>query len=509
MEVRSMAARELLAALVATIGLALPAGARPLGAGDEAEQSKAIAKVERALADDKAGAAGVSDALDELRPFDSAAVAELLVKAFTQLELRAIQIDKSAHDAVERGKISENDITVRRREVDPIRRAQGLVLGRVKALRSEAALVWLIDHVIGDDRFPLSFKVEAMTSAGQGGRAMVEPLRKALARSKRPDDMVPVLMATQSLEKLAQPLADAIVPLVDHAEPTVRENAALALARLAAPQGVEPLVKRIDQETGKTQLRIAAALEILTRQKLGLSGSAWKNWFAAEGIRYTSGQAELGGGEAAVTKQATGYFHGIAQDSHSIVYVVDISGSMIVSMTHPRFEQLPNGMRPIPAPEGEESRMTCSKKELVKALGDLPDGTMFDIVYFAAKAERYSPKLLEANPASIKKAQKWVEALEPVGATNIYDAMESAFGLAGRGANDKYYGSVVDTIFLLTDGKPFLTSGPDSTDRILELVRRSNPMKRITIHTIGLGTDIEVDFLRSMATENSGVFVQK
>jgi hypothetical protein len=483
-------------------------GAGPVLAPDEVE-SKAIAVFERALQDPKTGAAGVEAALEDLRLFDSPAVAEALVKGFTQLEVSAQQIDKQAHDDIEKGKLSPGEIASRRKNVDPIRKAQAAILARVGRTRNADALVFLVDRLLGDDRAAMSLKVEAVNAAVQAGEAIVQPLSRALQRAKKQDDLVAVMMAAQKLEKLARPLAPRIVALVDHADPTVREYAALALAKLAVPEGIEPLVRRMDKEAGRTQLKIAAALEILTRQKLGLSAAAWKSWFAAEGIRYTSGQAELGGGEAAVTEQASGYFHGIPQDNRSIIYVIDVSGSMVVSLTNPRFEGVPPQLRPIPAPPGEESRMDCSRRELIKALGDLPPGTKFDIVHFSTKAERYAPRMIEASPAVIKKAQKWVEELEPEGATNIYDAMESAFGLAGRGSADKYYDSTVDTIFLLTDGQPTIGPYDDSTERIEEAVRRMNPFKRVIVHAIGLGEGIDRGFLERLARENGGVFVQR
>jgi Mg-chelatase subunit ChlD len=368
----------------------------------------------------------------------------------------------------------------------------------------------MVDHLLGDDKAPQSLKIEGMRAAVQGGAPVVAALQRAVARVKKQDDLVAFLLAVQMVGPPAKPMADPIVKLVDHADATVREHAALALAQIGAPQGIEPLIKRLEKEEGRTQLRIAAALEILTKQTLGASPNAWKSWFAAEGIKYTSGQVPLGGGKAQVTEKANGYFHGIAQDSRSIVYVVDVSGSMVVSLKDPKFED-PQQTRPIAAGPGEESRMSCSKKELIKALGDLPPGTKFDIVTFSTTAERYSPKLIEASPAAIKKAQKFVEELEPVGATNIYDAMESAFGLAGRGSADKFYDSGVDTIFLLTDGQPMLYGSRerDSTQRIEDAVKRMNPFKRITVHTIGLGNGIDADFLKRLAADNGGTFVQR
>lgn len=473
--------------------------------GDEAD---AIAAVERALNDSKNGPAGVKLAVGELEGHDSPAVAAVLAEAFQRLEADAQSFDRRAFPQLERGQLSQGEIVDRRRLLDPIRSAQAEILTRVGALRRLDSAQWLLDELIGDEKQPMSLKLEAIRAAVFHGAGIVPALDRALQRAKNSDDVQAVLLAAQRLETSAAPLAERIVPHVDHADATIREAAALALAKLASPLGVEPLVKRLEKETGRTQLRFAAALEILTRQKLGLGVNAWKSWFAAEGIRYTSGQAELGGGEAAVTMVATGYFHGIPQDGRSIVYVIDVSGSMVVSLTDPKFEDADH-MRPIPAPYGEPSRMDCSRDELIKALGELPLGTLFNIVFFSTAAERYSPKMLEASLPVIKKAQKWVEQLRPDGATNIHDAMESAFGLAGRGPIDRFYDSNVDTIFLLTDGQPMLPGMRDSPERVIALARRVNPFQRVVVHTIGLGAGIDAAFLRRLAEENGGVFVQR
>ena len=49
----------------------------------------------------------------------------------------------------------------------------------------------------------------------------------------------------------------------------------------------------------------------------------------------------------------------------------------------------------------------------------------------------------------------------------------------------------------------------DNPERTLQLVRRLNPFQRVIVHTIGLGSGIDDQFLRRLATENGGVFVQR
>jgi len=469
----------------------------------------AINAVERALRAATIEADRCIDAIDGLGEYDSPAVAEVVLKGYVDLEARAQSAEKLAHSELTKGQLSDGQVIERRKNIDPIRRVQARLLDRVSLLRNPATLLWLVEHALGDEKCGLSLKVEAVRTAGFLGDPLRDLLQKLAPKLKKQDDWMALLLAAQQLGRNSNGLTPAVLPLLDHADPTLREAAALTLARMAAPEAIAPLIARLEKETGRTQVRIAAALEILTRQKLGLSPAAWKNWFSVEGLRFTSGQAELGGGEAAVTLQASGYFHGIAQDARSIVYVIDCSGSMQVSMTNPQWRDGAAQTQPIPAPPGEESRMEASKKELIKALGELTPATKFAIVYFSNGADRWQPKLVEATPDRVKKAQKWVEELGPGGATNIHDAMESAFAYAGRGPADKYYDSAVDTVFLLTDGQPSIGSTRDNPERTLQLVRRLNPFQRVIVHTIGLGSGIDDQFLRRLASENGGVFVQR
>lgn len=496
-------------ALLASLGLFVASFVPTFAAAAAGDgEADAIAAVERALRAAEIDADRCVDALDGLGGYDSAAVAKLLFDSFVAIESRTASAEKTAHAEITKGDLSDGEVIDRRKTVDPIRRVQARLLDRISLLRTPDALLWLIERALGEDKCSLSVKVEAVRTAGFLGEPLVKLLQKEAPTLKKQDDWVALLLAAQQLGPAAKALAPTVLPLVDHADATLREAAALALAKLAVPEAIAPLIARLEKENGRTQVRLAAALEILTRQKLGASPAAWKSWFAAEGIRYTSGQAELGGGEPAVQMQASGYFHGIPQDARTIIYVIDVSGSMVMSMTNPQWADAAE-TRPVPAPPGEQSRMEHSKKELIQALGELPPATRFAIVYFSSGADRWQPKLVEATPDRVKKAQKWVEELGPGGATNIHDAMESAFALAGRGSSDKYYESTVDTIYLLTDGQPTLTNGKDNPERILQLVRRLNPLKRVTVHTIGLGKGIDDKFLSRLASENHGVFVQR
>lgn len=446
------------------------------------------------------------EAIKNLRG-DSPEVAEALVDAYCLLEKQVLPIEKERYQLLERSR--SGSVAELRRKLDPIRQAQRQVLDRLQQVSSRDALVWLLAHVVGDDDIPMTLKLVVTRSATRLRAEIVGPFGEALRGARDPDEIVALLKGLQQLGSDARHVGDDVVLLLDHASSSVRENAAFTLASLAVPQAIAPMVGRLDQEEGYSRLRLAMALEILTRQKLGESAETWKRWLADEGKLYASGSVPLGGGESSLgIVEDAGYFYGIPQTGHSIVYVIDASGSMIVSMSHPQFQ----GNRPVPAPPGEISREQVCKEELIKSLGELPEDALFNIVYYASEAKRFAPRMLPASAGQVKKAQKFVEEMQSWGATNIYDALESAFALSGRAASDRHYDPVVDTIFLLTDGEPSLPSGEkDSPERILDAARRWNALGRMVVHCIGLGEGDHTnnDFLRKLAQEHGGQFVLK
>ena len=98
----------------------------------------------------------------------------------------------------------------------------------------------------------------------------------------------------------------------------------------------------------------------------------------------------------------------------------------------------------------------------------------------------------------------------PHGTTNILDALREAFRIAGSGATKKDAPVVVDTIYLLTDGSPTDERGfPEDAGRILAAVRRWNALGRVTIHTIGVGNDLNKPFLERLAKDNGGTFLHR
>jgi hypothetical protein len=114
---------------------------------------------------------------------------------------------------------------------------------------------------------------------------------------------------------------------------------------------------------------------------------------------------------------------------------------------------------------------------------------------------------MEMNAVNRKKALEWVEALKTREATNVYDALESAFAL-GTPRSPLRSAGVPDTMYFVSDGAP--TAGKFlKPDVIREHVRRWNATRGVKIHVVGVGADHDVVFCRSLAEENGGFYVAR
>ncbi len=68
---------------------------------------------------------------------------------------------------------------------------------------------------------------------------------------------------------------------------------------------------------------------------------------------------------------------------------------------------------------------------------------------------------------------------------------------------DKHYALAFDTVYVLSDGAPSFGAVTDK-EEICRQVRKTNRLKRMTIHAVTFGQKNDTDFLRKLAEENGG-----
>ena len=144
-----------------------------------------------------------------------------------------------------------------------------------------------------------------------------------------------------------------------------------------------------------------------------------------------------------------------------ITFVLDCSGSM----------------------SGE--KMDQAKKALKFCIEHLNKEDRFNIIRFSTEANGLFEKPQEANKKNVSEAITFIQTLEPIGGTNIDEAL--AMALNYKKDNTRPY-----FIAFLTDGQP--TIGETNIDALLNKVKGSNP-ENTRIFTFGIGTGINVRLL--------------
>ena len=142
------------------------------------------------------------------------------------------------------------------------------------------------------------------------------------------------------------------------------------------------------------------------------------------------------------------------------------------------------------------------------AIKALPAEATFNIITYNHEVVRWQDAMQPASRKNKNAALTFLLDARPVGGTNIFDALESAFELAGVGAKDRYYRSLVDTIYFLSDGAPSAGRITD-TNAILEEVGRMNRFRKIVIHAIGVGKLHDRPFMESLANKNGGQYIER
>jgi hypothetical protein len=500
-----------------------------LPAQDEARNLPAFQKLFRVKKDKPVAVAEQEAAIATLAGLDSPAVAEALVSAWLSVDSEVGLADEerdkinaefaeivkgqeaSDHRTFPQDKFKRfNELKALapqlRERSDTLRGLQQKLGNRLADLRRKDSLLWLLGKALPGKKNPVPLRMAAARALGGGAVDVLPEVAAALARAKEPEELLALVDAMGIAGPAAQLHATPVIALLQHKEEAVRERAALALAKIAVPEAVGPMIDLVGTSSGQTRLRIVAALEVLTGQQFGINFGAWQSWWQAEGANVRSGQEKLGGGIPSHRKETDKfYYFGIPQDqSSSILYVIDCSGSMTAPI---KLKNTQEGTSAGGAKPTETTRIEGCKAELIRALGLLNPKQKFAILYYNDLPHFWQPKLQNADKTVVQQAQEFVKTLKAASSTNIHDSLEQGFKLVGRGVRDKYYGVELDTIFLLTDGSPTRPDGkPDSTEKILDAVRGWNPLKRVTIHTIGIGGELNDKFLGQLASENGGEY---
>ncbi|KAJ7329275.1 hypothetical protein JRQ81_015449 [Phrynocephalus forsythii] len=163
----------------------------------------------------------------------------------------------------------------------------------------------------------------------------------------------------------------------------------------------------------------------------------------------------------------------------NILFVIDVSGSMW----------------------GLKMRQTVEAMKTI--LEDLRSDDQFSILDFNHNVRCWRDSLVHASKLQTEAAKKYIEGIHPNGGTNINDALLRAIFILNEanklGMLDP---NSVSMIVLVSDGDP--TVGELKLPAIQKNVKK-NIRDDISLFCLGIGFDVDYDFLKRLAQENNGM----
>jgi len=158
-----------------------------------------------------------------------------------------------------------------------------------------------------------------------------------------------------------------------------------------------------------------------------------------------------------------------------IVVVIDRSGSM-----------------------SSDNKLSQAKEALRFVLANLNTEDRFNIIAYSDYVESFFKQLTPAGKAYIDQARDKVDRLEPMGGTNIHEALKQAMAMVAN--PEPASGRPVYVIFL-TDGQP--TIGSRNIGEILADTKKANTANA-RIFALGVGYDVNVQLLDKLVEDNRG-----
>ena len=360
------------------------------------------------------------------------------------------------------------------------------------------------------------------------GRLGDDSAAAVLSDLLRDSDAQVRLAAADAVGKLKlRSLSGEVIALLEDGDWRVQSASARALGLLRPQVAVEPLIALM-RDGGRLQEDAAEALFAITALDFGTDPDMWqRQWERLQSIDWRiPTEAELQKArqsrqraDAYYGKSEKTTFSGISTTSTRVLFIIDVSASMQDQITErEKFE----------AEYDDFTKLTIVKTELQRTIEGLGPNTLFNIVAFATDLDVWKKRPVAANVVNKSSATAWVRRLKAIGGGDAGDLAAAGLSLsanAGGGRTNTFKALMypfgvdpdkpkavpkpakdgLDTVFFLSDGRPS-TGAMVDTMEIVDEVNRVNEAHKIVIHAIAIG-DFQKEFVRTLAEQNGGVFV--
>lgn len=304
-----------------------------------------------------------------------------------------------------------------------------------------------------------------------------------------------------------------IVRQLESSQWQLRVAACDALGKIGSMEAVEPLVTRMERETGRVRDAIHAALKAITYDDLGRKPENWRAWWDREKAKVPNGlpkRPEKPAADAAKKQPEDPNkrygdgpkYYGIEIYSSRIGFVLDTSLSM-----DQLFEPDPSAAAALSRTYNGSTKLAICKEEIAQVLKGLDPRSHFSIIVFNTKIQWWKKNPVPSSGGNISSAAGWMLSLPAAGETNYYDGLRAALDLPDGPDDSPDFKSTPDTLTFLTDGSPTQGEITDA-DTLLQWYTSLNRYARVRTHCITFGLKgVDLVLLRGMAEQNGGTFV--
>lgn len=238
-----------------------------------------------------------------------------------------------------------------------------------------------------------------------------------------------------------------------------------ALSQMRRKEVISFFIDLLPDAKGQVQYDVVKYLTTVTGLLHRDDHQRWKEWWAENKNEFQFDRVKPV--DPRVEQQLA--YYGIPICAKRVVFVLDTSGSM----------------------RGEP--IEAAKRALVETINKLPTEVRFNVVFFNSLIQTWMPELTPATSDRKQQAISTVYGADLRAGTASHSALEAALTLDP------------EVIYFLSDGAP--TDGRPRD--IVEALSLTNRTRRVSIHTIGVGTDrSEVarlgNFMKSLADSNWG-----
>jgi len=313
-------------------------------------------------------------------------------------------------------------------------------------------------------------------------RAQATELVQDASQRQEPGRIALITLADEMANCRGEGVSRALTQLVElplfEQDFAFRRAVVQALTQVRAKGAITNLISLLSFVKGEARSDIVRYLTDLSGQQLGIEPAGWQAWWLKEETKFEfppeiKRTARAQGNVPPPKPPAGPSYYGLPLSGARIVFIIDTSGSM-------------NG-----------PRIVAAKRELSRAINELPADVEFNILAFNTRVYPWQTKLVPAA-ADFKQNALYFIALQGLSnATVSYDALEAALQFDA------------EVIYFLTDGAPSGGKVTNPTD-IVRQITRLNQYRRMTINSLGIGVGRPGNnfdtFLSTLARENYGEY---